>query len=70
METSAKSGEKVEETFVDTAKRIHQNILDGRLVFEEKHSFHNVLSLRRLRTLRDHIRYTRAFGLVVREKLL
>ena len=32
METSAKSGEKVEDAFVDTAKRIHQNILDGRLV--------------------------------------
>eukprot|EP00800_Vazella_pourtalesii_P000866 TRINITY_DN1073_c0_g1_i1.p1 TRINITY_DN1073_c0_g1~~TRINITY_DN1073_c0_g1_i1.p1 ORF type:complete len:214 (+),score=40.12 TRINITY_DN1073_c0_g1_i1:73-714(+) len=29
METSAKSGEKVEDAFVDTAKRIHQNILDG-----------------------------------------
>ncbi|KAI6661142.1 Ras-related protein Rab-14 [Oopsacas minuta] len=29
METSAKSGEKVEDAFVDTARKIHQNILDG-----------------------------------------
>ena len=33
METSAKSGDKVEDAFVDTARRIHQNILDGRLLF-------------------------------------
>lgn len=31
VETSAKTGEKVEEAFIDTAKQIFQNIQDGSL---------------------------------------
>ena len=31
METSAKTGERVEEAFIDTAKQIFQNIQDGSL---------------------------------------